>query len=248
MTFLGTHACIVTQYSSTTSTVVQPSRNAGPTTDSSHVSKKMGSVFGKTGVEESSFKLLMRSRGNFQYEVREYGSRFAVETAMNEENSAFMTLAKFIGVMGSPENRGDSSGSDPVPIAMTAPVVKTSPARESQVMQFFLPAKFDSFDKIPKPTSSEVTIKKVPAETGAIHQFSGSFSDEISREKVKRLANQLREDGVEEMSDDFALDNFQWFGYNPPFTLPPFRRNEVWIPLSQQQVSQLGQSLGNAPN
>ena len=34
-------------------------------------------------------------------------------------------------------------------------------------------------------------------------------------------------------------DNFQFWGYNPPFTLPHFRRNEVWVKLNYEQVSYL---------
>ena len=44
------------------------------------------------------------------------------------------------------------------------------------------------------------------------------------------LGKQLEKDGIN-MPD--ALEKFQFWGYNPPFTIPYFRRNEVWIPLTQ---------------
>ncbi len=34
-------------------------------------------------------------------------------------------------------------------------------------------------------------------------------------------------------------DKFQFWGYNPQFTLPHFCRNEVWVKLNNKQVSYL---------
>ena len=50
------------------------------------------------------------------------------------------------------------------------------------------------------------------------------------------LGKQLEKDGIN-MPD--ALEKFQFWGYNPPFTIPYFRRNEVWIPLIQEQADYL---------
>jgi hypothetical protein len=208
----------------------------------------MGIVFGKTGVEEPAFDLLLQQSKGFSYEVRKYGVRFAAETALTIDNDAFSVLARYIGVFGEPENEGKESISmtapvvketKPMSIAMTAPVVKSQESDERKVMQFYLPAEYDDLSKIPRPTNPKVLIKKIPISIGAVHRYSGSFSDDSARQKVMQLALRLREDGVEEMTEDFALKKFLWLGYNPPFTLPPFRRNEVWIPLTPEQVERL---------
>jgi hypothetical protein len=208
----------------------------------------MGIVFGKTGVEEPAFELLLKQSQGFSYEVRKYGVRFAAETELTIDNGAFSVLARYIGVFGEPENEGKESitmtapvvkETKPMSIAMTAPVVKSQESDDKKVMQFYLPAEYDSLSKIPRPTNPKVIIKKVPISIGAVHRYSGSFSDDMSRQKVTQLALQLREDGVEEMTEDFALKKFLWLGYNPPFTLPPFRRNEVWLPLTPEQAERL---------
>ena len=208
-----------------------------------HTTEEMGMVLGKTGVEEPAFEVLLQNSKGFSYEVRRYGERYAAETAMTAENKAFGTLARYIGVFGDPENEGKQS------MAMTAPVVKemhaskiamTAPVVKNEgMMQFMLPAEYDSVDKIPKPTNPDVHIKVIPPAVGAVHRFSGSMSDEVSRSKATQLALQLREDGLQDMTEDFVLQNYLFIGYNPPFTLPPFRRNEVFVPLSVQQVEQL---------
>jgi hypothetical protein len=208
----------------------------------------MGMVFGKTGVEEPAFEMLLQHSKGFSYEVRKYGQRFAAETNLPGDQS-FKALARYIGVFGEPQNEGQQSMAMTAPvvkekskastIAMTAPVVKSQDGNEKEVMQFFLPAEYDSLSKIPKPTNPDVHIKVIPPAVGAVHRYSGSMSDEISRQKVAQLALQLREDGLKEVTEDFALDKFIWFGYNPPFTLPPFRRNEVWVPLTEEQAERL---------
>ena len=225
----------------------------------------MGMVIGKTNVEEPAFEVLLKqqqqlSKGGVPYEIRKYGTRFAVE-APNVGDKGFGTLAKYIGVFGKPENEGQKS------IAMTAPVVKESAAaaasgtsttptaiamtapvvKKEEIMQFILPSQFDSVDKIPKPTNPAVQIRELPPAVGAVHQYSGSYAESVTNNKVLQLVRQLQADGLTASDDDdripmteeFAMENYLWFGYHPPFTLPPFRRIEVWLPLSSEQVERL---------
>lgn len=206
----------------------------------------MGVVFGRIKVEEPAFEVLMKHSEGFSYEIRKYGQRFVVETE-NVGDSGFGKLAKFIGVFGKPENQGGQSiamtapvvkEQKPTAIAMTAPVVKAEKQGQN-VMQFVLPAEYDSLSKIPKPTNPDVHIREIEPAVGAVHRFSGSYSEDLSKQKVKQLALQLEKDGVEGMTEEFAMQNYLWFGYHPPFTLPPFRRVEVWIPLTPDQVEHL---------
>jgi cellobiose phosphorylase len=118
---------------------------------------------------------------------------------------------------------------------MTAPVVKTE---GKKTMQFMLPKEYDDLSKIPKPTNPAVHIKEIPSAVGAVHVFSGRFNDERSRKVAESLAKQLREDGVD-LSEEAAMETYEFWGYNPPFTIPALRRNEVWIPLSEEEVSRL---------
>mmetsp|Transcript_19150 Transcript_19150/g.27253 ORF Transcript_19150/g.27253 Transcript_19150/m.27253 type:complete len:228 (-) Transcript_19150:453-1136(-) len=222
----------------------------------------MGMIFGKIDVAEPAFKtLLSRAECSVPYDIRSYGKRFAIETEWTSSTTGtpFFALAKYIGVIGEPQNEGSTSIAMTAPvvmenvgkgqkIAMTAPVVmEGSDATEKKRMQFILPAEFDDMAKIPKPTNPNVTVKEIDPAVGAVHKFSGSFTEKIMVQKAKELASQLREDGAEEnLSDEEVIEKFQFWGYNPPYTIPFLRRNEVWIELSKKDLEKLLKQFGSS--
>mmetsp|Transcript_45176 Transcript_45176/g.83596 ORF Transcript_45176/g.83596 Transcript_45176/m.83596 type:complete len:233 (-) Transcript_45176:76-774(-) len=224
----------------------------------------MGIVFGKTGVAEPAYDVLLsrtaKSGIKVPYEIRRYGERFAAETPYIGEdgiNSAFRRLAGYIGVGGPAQNEGGTSIAMTAPvvtdasggkkgekIAMTAPVVikaveekEGESGGEKKKMQFILPASYDDLSKIPKPTNSNVTIAAVPPSVGAVHAFDAWVKEDKAREKVSLLVGQLKEDGLDVKEED-ALKTYLLWQYNPPFTIPQFRRNEVWIELSEENAKE----------
>ena len=63
---------------------------------------------------------------------------------------------------------------------------------------------------------------------------------ECSEQNAALLIKQLREDGVEmEMGEAWTEGKAQFWGFNPPMTLPNLRRNEVWLELTQEQLDAL---------
>jgi hypothetical protein len=205
----------------------------------------MGSVIGKTGVAEPAYDVLYKHTDAFPYEIRRYGQRFAAQASYDgsNDNTPFGVLARYIGVFGTPENEGSQPIAmtapvikKPTSIAMTAPVIKNS---QSPTMDFVLPAEYDSMEKIPKPTNPAVTIHAIPPQVGAVHRYSGSMKDETARQNAQKLGRQLQKDGIQQMTEDYAVENYEYWGFNPPFTLPMYRRNEVWISLDEEQVAAL---------
>lgn len=137
----------------------------------------------------------------------------------------------------------ENSNNKGTQIAMTAPVVMENSNDENsnnKKMMFMLPVEYDSMDKIPKPVNPSVHIEEIPSQTGVVHVYNGRWGEARNKELAKILAEQLIQDGVPDMTEEYVLDNFQFWGYNPPFTLPYFRRNEIWVKLeSQAQVDYL---------
>ena len=155
-------------------------------------------IFGKIGVEEPAFELLL-TRALFSpqtsYDIRKYGKRYAIETTMSssDKNSTpFMRLAGYIGVTKAPENASNQA------IAMTAPVaMEKNHENGMKSMKFILPSTYDDLSKIPQPTNADrVEVKEIPPAVGAVHRFSGTFDEAKCHEKVKALAAQLLIDGV----------------------------------------------------
>ena len=214
----------------------------------------MGGVFGRMTVEEPPHEVVLnRKDADFAYEIRRYHERFAVEaeypSGSSDDGTPFRLLAKYIGVFGNPENEGNQVISMTAPvvkeqkkgtaIAMTAPVSMQQEENGKKTMQFILPKEFDEMSKIPKPTNPAVKIVEVPPAVGAVHRFAGS---DISLQKGKEMADslvaQLEEDGID-LSGLNVMQEMNVWGYNPPWTIPFLRRNEVWLPLTEEQVSKL---------
>ena len=218
----------------------------------------MGIVFGKQTVKEPTFDILLdRKDAKIPYEIRKYGERYAasvtyINTGSNEDSSSpFRTLARYIGVFGIPENEGKQSidmtapvvmEKEPESIAMTAPVVMENSKEDgdgTKKMMFMLPAEYDDMSKIPKPTNPNVHIEHISSEVGVVHRYNGNFNEKINSQKAMELYTQLITDGVESLTEESVMDKYQFWGYNPPFTIPYFKRNEVWLKVDDNQVSYL---------
>jgi SOUL heme-binding protein len=92
-------------------------------------------------------------------------------------------------------------------------------------MEFVLPSGVNSATA-PVPKSEKITIKDVPAEVLAVREFPGFATDgEVSRQRAM-LEDALLADGV--IYDNLSFKVFQ---YNPPYTLPWLRRNEVTLSI-----------------
>jgi len=218
----------------------------------------MGIVFGKIDVAEPTYNVILNKLPpSFPYEIRRYGTRYAVETEyVGEKNAgkAFMALAGYIGVTSSPQNEGETSISMTAPvsteegkisgslrgkaISMTAPVSEKDVGGDDdhmRTMQFYLPAEYDDMSKIPKPTNPSVKIEEVPPAVGAVHRFRGRVDNKKAEDVVKSIVKQINDDGAS-MKEEDALDEFLLWQYNPPFTIPILRRNEVFVPLTEKEV------------
>ena len=110
-------------------------------------------------------------------------------------------------------------------IAMTAPVQQQSTGK-SWRMSFVMPSK-SSMDSLPVPNNNHVRLKEILTKKFVVIEFSGTNSNENVTEHENQLinyieANQIKING----SPKYAF-------YNPPWSLPFLRRNEVMIEINQ---------------
>jgi SOUL heme-binding protein len=187
----------------------------------------------RIGTEEPHFVSTPVSDG---VELRRYGPRVAAETtvAADEDRArsvGFRRLANYIFganhrdetiAMTAPVAEQTGRGGDE--IAMTAPVSQEHAAEDRWTIRFFMPSKW-SMDTLPTPNDDNVRLTTVPGETVAVLRFSGDRSPTAVAARTRELLNALRDIGIEPTGQPVA-----WF-YDPPWTLPFRRRNEIAIPV-----------------
>ena len=106
-------------------------------------------------------------------------------------------------------------------IAMTAPVSIESNAGKWTV-SFVMPAEY-SMESLPKPLNSKVKLRQIPAVKRAVIGFSGFYNENKVAERTVELEEWMRTKNLQAASiPKFAR-------YNPPWTLPFMRRNEIMI-------------------
>ncbi|CAN6442934.1 unnamed protein product [Victoria cruziana] len=116
----------------------------------------------------------------------------------------------------------------PEGIAMTAPVItKSDEGKRLMTMQFVLPgSKYSNLEDVPRPTDPRVVIKQVAERKYAVVRFSGVANDKLVQEKLGKLRTKLEEDGCKIVGEHMLAR------YNPPWTLPPLRTNEIFVPVA----------------
>ncbi|KAL5072978.1 hypothetical protein RYX36_011962 [Vicia faba] len=201
-----------------------------------HSQSLMGMVFGKIGVETPKYEVIKTTQ---DYEIRKYAPSVAAEVTYDpsqfkgDKDGGFMILANYIGALGNPQNTKPEKIAMTAPvitkdsaekIAMTAPVV-TNERNKMVTMQFILPASYEKAEEVPKPIDERVVIREEGERKYGVVKFGGVASDEVVKEKVEKLKLSLEKDGFKVVGD-FLLGR-----YNPPWTIPMFRTNEVMIPV-----------------
>ena len=74
---------------------------------------------------------------------------------------------------------------------------------------------------LPKPLNAEVQLREIPAKTFAALTYSGTMTESMAQEKTAELLDWLKAQQIE------IIGSPQLARYNPPWTLPLLRRNEI---------------------
>jgi hypothetical protein len=191
------------------------------------------SVFGvRDGTEEPRFSVIDRVGA---VEIRQYGPRIAAQAAVEGDEMAarsqgFRLLAGYI--FGANTARTSIAMTAPVAqssetIAMTAPVATARDASGRWVIRFFMPASF-TLATLPVPNDPRVTLVEVPGEKMAVLRFSGGTGPEVVAQRQAELGRALSDGPWRAAGPAVA-----WF-YDPPWTIPALRRNEVAVPVMRQ--------------
>ena len=110
-------------------------------------------------------------------------------------------------------------------IAMTAPVIQQGD-EGLWVVRFVMPSAY-TMQTLPKPNNSEVILKEIAGKRFAVIRFSGLARANSLAAHTKELEAFILENNLQTVSEPtYAF-------FNPPWTLPFLRRNEVMIEISR---------------
>ena len=114
-------------------------------------------------------------------------------------------------------------------IDMTAPVKQIEIENFLQVA-FMLPSNFD-IKNAPIPTDERVKIKQIPARIMAVIRYSGRWTEKNRSKYEYRLRENLEVHAIS------AISQAETAAYNPPFTPPFMRRNEIMLEVERYPKS-----------
>lgn len=198
--------------------------------------KEAKNIFLETpeGLIGPQYRVVSKHEG---YEIREYEGYSVASTSMTKVEEpytmddltsggeAFNALAAYL--FGANDQKEV--------MEMTTPVTTTSTGE----MRFYLKEKEDG-GNFPQPVAENdeifnekgsVKIQDIPAATLAVAKFTGFVTEgEVERQKDALLTS-LAIDGVEIDVPHASSVPHVIFQYNPPYTLPVLRRNEIGIPV-----------------
>jgi hypothetical protein len=189
----------------------------------------------RAGTEQPPYEVVGRVG---DAEIRRYAPQIAaeavvegpVETARNEgfrrvagyifgDNTAKASVAMTAPVVQGREPSGGSQS-----IAMTAPVVQQPAGAESWSIQFIMPSKY-TLATLPQPNDPRVRLVEIPARTFAVVRFSGLGREDAVARHEKALDAALAGSSWRAVGEPVT-----WY-YDPPWTVPFLRRNEVARPV-----------------
>jgi len=209
------------------------------------------SLVGISSVEEAAYTVVLKDDN---FELRDYEPMVIVETTIDDDfesagNKAFKRLFAYITgnnvsnseismtapVIANPEIVDPASvepdiadpsntnqGKD---ISMTAPVLQQY-SQAGWHYAFVLPAEL-TLETAPKPLDENVRLAVIPGKKVAVIQYSGFWSEQNLQDKTSELNDWMSDNNLTPSSEP------RWAGYNPPWTIPFLRRNEVMIDVQQ---------------
>ena len=167
---------------------------------------------GRGDYESPNYKVV---KSDEAFELRDYPAMIVATASMKSEggnrNSAFMGLFRYISGGNEAEQK----------IAMTTPVITTT-ENGSSAMSFVVPAEVA---KAGAPNANNPDIKVAERSAGrfAVYRYSGRWTEANESAAREKLEGWLKMQGLK------TEGSMEKASYDPPFTLPALRRNEVMV-------------------
>jgi hypothetical protein len=176
------------------------------------------------------------------FELRHYAPTLIAQTIVEGDmdaasNKGFRLIADFIfgnNLAAGSEQAAKIAMTAPVTvepqsskIAMTAPVTIEPQSGSAQQwrVHFVMPSQYTLAD-IPKPKNSAVTLHELPSKYFVVHRYSGFNTEARVQEKTDEALAWAKQQSLK------VVGTPQLSRYDPPWTLPMFRRNEIMVEVA----------------
>ena len=168
------------------------------------------------------------------FEIREYQPKLIAQVLVNgtfdsASSKGFRLLADFI-FGNNKTNEGSKKIEMTAPVVtrdasekieMTAPVISEE-TEKGWYVSFNMPKQYTK-ETLPVPNNSEVKIIEIPAEKFAVISFSGLVREKKYAEMLSLLNEEMKKRNLDPKGPVILAR------YNPPWTLPFLRRNELMV-------------------
>jgi hypothetical protein len=176
------------------------------------------------------------------FELRHYAPTLIAQTLVEGDmdaasNKGFRLIADFIfgnNLAADSEQAAKIAMTAPVTvephpskIAMTAPVTIEPQLGSAQQwrVHFVMPSQY-TLATIPKPKNSAVTLQELPSKYFVVHRYSGFNTVARVQEKTDEALAWAKQQSLK------VVGTPQLSRYDPPWTLPMFRRNEIMVEVA----------------
>jgi hypothetical protein len=176
------------------------------------------------------------------FELRHYAPTLIAQTIVDGDmdeatNKGFRLIADFIfgnNLAANSEQAAKIAMTAPVTvepqsskIAMTAPVTIEPQLGSTQQwrVHFVMPSQY-TLANIPKPKNSAVTLHELPSKYFVVHRYSGFNTVARVQEKTDEALAWAKQQSLK------VIGTPQLSRYDPPWTLPMFRRNEIMVEVA----------------
>ncbi len=188
------------------------------------------SVVGIRNYEEPNYKVVLQED---KFEVREYSDVLVAQSTSpgdykQSSGNNFERLAGYI--FGKNQSKEKMDMTTPVlqeqqseKMDMTVPVYQQQ-SDSSWTMTFVLPSKY-TLETVPQPLDENVTVTVLEQVKVATLQFSGSMNEKNILTHTQLLQAWVNKNGLQAVAKPYSA------AYDPPWTLPILRRNEIHIPI-----------------
>ena len=198
------------------------------------------SLFGVHNIEQPSYEVLLKEG---KKEIRKYQSHIVAKTTVtgtfkDSQREGFRILARYI--FGDNKSQQKIDMTAPVlqkpekvseKIEMTAPVLFSPHAGENKeeikswTMTFMMPSNY-TLESLPQPNDKRIQLGRMKERFMAAYVFSGFWSESKNRDKAQKLSEWLST-----LKEYEIISQPSFAGYNPPWTIPFLRRNEILIEI-----------------